>query len=250
MQIDLNCDMGESFGTWKIGCDAQILPYISSVNIACGFHAGDPSIMHNTVKLALQHNVAIGAHPGLPDLIGFGRRHMDVSAQETFDMVIYQVGALSGFLNALGGKLHHVKPHGALYNMAAKNVALASAIAHAVKALDPSLILYGLAGSELIKQAKAINLSVAEEVFADRSYQRDGTLTPRSQQGALLESDEQAITQILHMVKHNLVHTLQGEDVAVNADTICIHGDGAHALVFAQKIHQTLLDEGISVKAM
>ena len=178
-RIDMNCDLGESFGAYTIGNDAAILPFVTSANIACGFHAGDPGVMRKTVRLALDCHVALGAHPGLCDLQGFGRRKMDISPQEAYDLVLYQIGALYAFIRAEGAVMQHVKPHGALYNMAAKDSKLAEAIAEAVYKVEPELILFGLSGSELIRAAKKTGLQTAEEVFADRSYQADGTLTPR-----------------------------------------------------------------------
>lgn len=249
MFVDLNCDLGESFGTYQKGNDKEILNYVTSANIACGFHAGDPSTMRETVKMALENGVALGAHPGLPDLIGFGRRNMDISSQEAYDIVLYQIGALHAFARSEGGNLRHVKPHGALYNMAAKNPDLAVAIAEAVYKADPGLILFGLAGSELVKAGEKLGLHTAHEVFADRTYQLDGTLTPRSQANALLTKDEESVQQVIRMVKEGVVRSVQGEDVKVQADTICIHGDGLHALEFARKIRSALVTEGIEVRA-
>lgn len=247
--VDLNCDMGESFGAYNLGNDAAILPYITSANIACGFHAGDPAVMRKTVRLALQHQVAIGAHPGLPDLVGFGRREMAVSPEEAFELVVYQIGALGGFLAAEGSKLHHVKPHGALYNMAAVSAPLAEAIAEAVYRVNPELVLYGLAGSELPKAGTKLGLKVAHEVFADRTYQRDGTLTSRRRPNALLTTPEEAARQVVRMVKEGKVRAQQGTDITIQTDTICIHGDGAHALEFARHINQALQSEGVSLQA-
>lgn len=249
-QVDLNCDMGESFGIYQMGTDSQIMPLVSSANIACGFHAGDPSVMRKTLEAAVAQGVAVGAHPGLPDLVGFGRRNMQVSAQEAYDMVVYQVGALAGFAKAVGVSLHHVKPHGALYNMAAKDKALADAIARAARDIDASLVLYGLAGSQLIQAGKNAGLRVASEVFADRTYQADGSLTSRSQPNALLQSDEEAVQQVLTMVMEKQVKAVTGEWVSLDADTICIHGDGAHALSFATKVRAALLQAGVEIKAM
>src|SRR5688572_24711438 len=178
--IDLNCDMGESFGAWKMGRDAELMDYVSSVNIACGFHAGDPTVIRKTVETGIKKGVAIGAHPSFPDLQGFGRRAMALSPQEVFDTVLYQTSAVKGICEALGVKLNHVKPHGALYNQAAKDKSLAEAIAEAVKSIDKNLIFYGLSGSFLISEAEKIGLKTASEVFADRSYQTDGSLTPRT----------------------------------------------------------------------
>lgn len=249
-QIDLNCDMGESFGIYEMGTDIQIMPLVSSANIACGFHAGDPSVMRQTLENAVAQGVAIGAHPGLPDLVGFGRRNMQVSAQEAYDMVVYQVGALFGFAKAAGVSLHHVKPHGALYNMAAKDKSLADAIAKAVLDVDASLVLYGLAGSQLITSGKEAGLQVASEVFADRSYQPDGSLTPRSQPNALLQSDEEAVQQVITMVTEKRVKAVTGEWISLDADTVCIHGDGANALSFATKVRAALVQAGVEIKAM
>ena len=249
-RIDLNCDMGESFGAYKLGTDEQILPFITSANIACGFHAGDPATMRKTVRLALQHGVGIGAHPGLPDLVGFGRRNMDISAQDAYDMVVYQIGALAGFVRAEGGVLQHVKPHGALYNMAAKSQKLSEAIAEAVYQIDSSLILFGLSGSELVKAGERIGLRTAHEVFADRTYQADGSLTPRTQPDALIANEETALQQAVRMIKEGKVLSRQGADVAIQADTVCIHGDGPHALAFARKIRNLLDDSGVAVRAI
>ncbi|WML43957.1 5-oxoprolinase subunit PxpA [Neobacillus sp. PS3-40] len=249
-RVDLNCDMGESFGAYRLGADEDILEYVTSANIACGFHAGDPTTMRKTVILALEKGIGIGAHPGLPDLIGFGRRNMEISPQEVFDMVVYQIGALYGFVKAEGGILQHVKPHGALYNMAAKSSELSEAIAHAVYKVDSELILFGLSGSELVKSGKSIGLRTASEVFADRTYQQDGLLTPRRQPNALITDDQKAIDQVILMVKEGKVLSQQGVDIAIQADTICIHGDGAHALSFARKIREQLINSEINVQAV
>lgn len=241
--------MGESFGTYQIGNDAAIFPYISSANIACGFHAGDPGVMRKTVRMALKHNVAIGAHPGLPDLQGFGRREMAISADEAYDMLVYQIGALNGFVQSEGGVLRHVKPHGALYNMAARNESLARAIAEAVYKVNPQLVLYGLAGSALITAGNQIGLRVANEVFADRTYQDDGSLTSRTQHNALIHDVETALTQSLKMVKEGLVTSTNTREVPISADTICIHGDGAHAHEFAARLSALFSEDNICVQA-
>ena len=248
--IDLNCDLGESFGAYRLGNDKEIISLVSSVNVACGFHAGDPTVMKRTVKLALEKGVAIGAHPGLPDLAGFGRRQMAVSPEEVHDMILYQVGALSAFVKAEGEVLHHVKPHGALYNMAANDKILAEAIAEAIYRFNPELILYGLAGSELIKAGEKLGLLTAQEAFADRSYQQDGTLSPRQQPGAVIGEVELAVGQVIRMAKEGKVRTLEGKEISLKADTICIHGDGAYALEFATSIHRALISEGIKVEAL
>ncbi|PKV66453.1 5-oxoprolinase subunit PxpA [Pontibacter ramchanderi] len=247
LSVDLNCDLGESFGAYRMGNDEQILPFVTSANIACGFHAGDPGVMRRTVQLCLQHHVAIGAHPGLPDLVGFGRRNMAVSAEEVCDMVVYQIGALQAFVQAEGSTLHHVKPHGALYNMAATDTNLAEAIAEAIYKVNPEALLYGLAGSELIKAANRLQLGAAHEVFADRTYQHDGTLTSRRQPDALIPDPDKAASQVLRMVREGKVQSQQGVEVGIEADTVCIHGDGPHALEFARHINETLQREGIAL---
>ena len=247
--VDLNCDMGESFGAWTLGHDAALMPLITSANVACGFHAGDPAVMRATVRAALQHGVAIGAHPGLPDLVGFGRRNMDISPEEAFDLTVYQLGALQAVTQAEGGRLHHLKPHGALYNMAATNAALAQAIAEAVYKVQPELVLYGLAGSELTKAGEKIGLKTDHEVFADRTYQANGTLTPRRQPDALITEASVAIAQVLRMVQSGVVRTQQGQEITIRADTVCLHGDGAHALEFAQRLHKELRAAGVHLQA-
>jgi UPF0271 protein len=246
---DLNCDMGESYGAFTMGNDALVLPYVTSANIACGFHAGDAGVMKKTVKQAIANGVAIGVHPGLPDLPGFGRREMAISPEEAYDMVVYQIGALLAFVKSEGGTLHHMKPHGALYNMAAVNKALSAAIVEAVYKVDPDLIIYGLSGSELIAAASGIGLKVANEVFADRTYQQDGTLTPRRLADALITDDQIAINQVLRMVKEGKVSSQQGVDISIKAETICIHGDGHHAVAFAQKIYSAFKSEGIILQS-
>ncbi|MBD8071364.1 5-oxoprolinase subunit PxpA [Bacillus sp. PS06] len=246
-KVDLNCDLGESFGVYQLGRDEDILDVVTSANIACGFHAGDPTTIRKTVQLALEKNVAIGAHPGLPDKVGFGRRNMDITPQEAFDMVVYQIGAVQAFVQAEGSKLQHVKPHGALYNMAARNQALAEAIAEAIYKVNPELILLGLSGSELVKAGDKLGLHVASEVFADRTYQIDGSLTPRSQENALIIDEEQAVRQVIQMAKEGSVLSVQGQLVPIKADSICIHGDGEHALQFAGKIKAELMKEQISI---
>ncbi|MEH7418818.1 5-oxoprolinase subunit PxpA [Neobacillus drentensis] len=248
-RVDLNCDMGESFGAYKMGTDEEILDYVTSANIACGFHAGDPGVMRKMVTLALEKDVAIGAHPGLPDLVGFGRRNMGISPQEAFDMTVYQIGALYGFVKAEGGKMQHVKPHGALYNMAAKSRELSDAIAQAVYKVDSDLILFGLSGSELVKAGQAIGLRTASEVFADRTYHQDGSLTPRRQPGAMITDDKLAIDQVIRMVKEGKVRSQQGVEVNIQGETVCIHGDGPHALSFARQIRELLITSDVNVQA-
>ena len=248
--LDLNCDMGEGFGAWKMGDDAALLDHVTSANIACGFHAGDPGTIHRTVQLALDKGVAIGAHPSLPDLQGFGRRRMNMSADEAYDMVLYQIGALAGFATACGGKLAHVKPHGALYNMAAKDANLARAIAQAVMDFDAELVLFGLSGSELIRAGEQAGLKTASEVFADRTYQADGSLTPRTQPDAVIHDAQTAIAQVRRMLHENCVRSQQGGDVPVQPDTLCIHGDEPNAVDFAKRIRQALDADGVRVAAV
>ena len=249
-RIDLNCDMGESFGAYTMGNDLAILDYVNSANIACGFHAGDPPTIHKTVKAALDKGVAVGAHPGLPDLQGFGRRNMAVSASEAYDMVIYQIGAVAAFAQAFGGRLAHVKAHGALYTMAAKDRRLADAIAKAVCDFDARLVLFALAGSAMLDAAEDIGLRAAAEVFADRTYQDDGSLTPRSQPHAMIEDEDTSIAQVKRMVTEGIVRSVNGKDVRVRADTLCVHGDQPHALAFAKRIRTELASAGVEVKSL
>ena len=246
--LDLNCDMGEGFGAYKMGNDLEILEHVTSANIACGFHAGDPPTMRRIVAAALVKGVAVGAHPGLPDLQGFGRRAMQISPAEAYAMVVYQVGALAGFVQAAGGRLNHVKPHGALYNMAAKDRALADAIAQAVFDFDAGLIFFGLAGSEMINATNALGLRSANEVFADRSYQDDGSLSARGQVGAMIEDADQSLAQVRQMLSGS-VRAVSGLMVPVRADTLCLHGDQAGALDFARHIRGALAADGVTLQA-
>ncbi len=248
-RIDLNCDMGEGFGAWQMGNDDAVLDHVNSANVACGFHAGDPRTMHRTVKAAFARGVAVGAHPGFPDLQGFGRRPMTLTKAEAYDSVLYQIGALAAFAQAGGGRLSHVKAHGMLYNMAAKDATLAEAIAQAVRDFDRDLVFYGLAGSELIRAADKLGLRAASEVFADRSYQDDGTLTPRADPGAMIEDVEVAVAQVRRMVLEGVVRSVGGKDVAVKADTLCIHGDQPGALAFVKRIREDLKQAGVEAKS-
>lgn len=243
--IDLNCDLGESFGCWKTGRDEELLALVTSANIACGFHAGDPGVMRRTVELALSFGVAVGAHPGLPDLQGFGRRELAVTPSEARDLVLYQLGALAGFVQAAGGRLHHVKPHGALYNMAARDPRLAGAIAAAVREFDAGLVLVGLAGSALLEAGRAAGLKVAGEVFADRTYLPDGSLTPRSRPDALLHDEVAVAARVLRMVREGTVESVESTPVSIHADTVCLHGDGANSLSLARAIRAVLQEAGI-----
>jgi 5-oxoprolinase (ATP-hydrolysing) subunit A len=241
--------MGESFGAWEMGADAEILPHVTSINVACGFHAGDPTVMRATAEAATALGVAIGAHPGLPDLIGFGRRTMSVTAADAYDMIVYQVGAMQAVVRAAGSTLRHVKPHGALYNMAAAQPALADAIARAVRDVDSSLVLVGLSGSESVAAAQRAGLRTAREVFADRNYRADGSLVPRSAADALITDIHHAVARALRMVRDQRVRTIDGADIPVTADTICIHGDAPGAAAFAQHIRRALHADGIAVLA-
>ena len=238
--MDINSDMGEGFGAWEMGNDASLLDYITSTNIACGWHAGDPARMKKLVEMASKKGVHIGAHPGFPDLEGFGRREMAISEQDAYNYVLYQAGALKAFVNAAGNKLHHVKPHGALYNQAAKDIKLARGIAQAVKDLGSEVILYGLAGSCLIDAAKELNIPVWQEVFADRKYTKEGFLVPRTQVGAVIEDEAEALNQAIGMSKHGKVTTMDGSEIKIQADTLCIHGDNPHAVEFAKRIKTAL----------
>jgi UPF0271 protein len=247
-RVDLNADLGESFGRWRLGADEAVMEFVTSANIACGVHAGDPGTMHRTMKLAAERGVAAGAHPGLPDLAGFGRRRMDVEPEEVFDLVAYQVGALQAFARLCGASLQHVKPHGALYNMAAWDPALAGAVADAVRASGEGLILFGLAGSLLVKAGRDRGLAVAEEVFADRAYGPDGRLLPRRDPRAMIRDPQQALERVLRMVREGRVRAADGADVAVRADTVCIHGDEPGSLALAQALRRGLEAAGVAVQ--
>jgi UPF0271 protein len=249
LSIDINCDMGESTHLWQydIEKDRLLLSYVSSINLACGYHAGDAHTMHELVAAAIDANVAIGAHPGFPDRENFGRTNMTLPPENIYDLVLYQIGALDAFLKVMHTRLHHVKPHGALYNMAAKDAALAEAICKAVYDYDDQLILYGLSGSKLIEAAIATGLKTYSEVFADRTYQDDGYLTPRTHPNALIIDPQQSLNQVLQMVTRRSVISVHGKEVPIVADTVCIHGDSEHAVDFARNIREALLVNGIHV---
>lgn len=247
LSVDLNCDLGESYGLFKIGNDEEVLKHITSANIACGFHAGDHNVMMETVKMAKAQGVKIGAHPGFPDIQGFGRRDMHLTQQEIYNLVVYQIGAIEAVAKACGTKVFHVKPHGALYNIAARDQRVADAIAQAVLDVNSDLVLFGLAGSKLVKAGVEKGLKVANEVFADRNYQPGGTLTPRSQSNAMIHDSEYAIERVIHMVKQGKVRAVDGSEIEMKADTICVHGDEPQTMVFVVKLKQALLDEGITV---
>lgn len=251
-KIDLNSDVGESFGNYKLGLDEEVIPLISSANVACGFHAGDPAVMKRTVATARKNGVAVGAHPGFPDLIGFGRRAMDASLEEIHDYVLYQVGALQGMAKAQNLKLQHVKPHGALYNMAVQNNDIWDAVARAIAALDPSLILFVLAGSNR-KDLEAIGarhgVRVAFEFFGDRAYNTDGSLVSRKEPGAVIHDHEAVAEKVLKMVKEGRVVCKDGSEIDMAADTICVHGDNPSALALVNNIRQSLESAGVEVAA-
>lgn len=245
--IDLNCDMGESFGAYTIGADAEVMRSISSANVACGYHGGDPAVMRRTVRLAREAGVSVGAHPGFPDLAGFGRREMRLAPQEVEDMILYQVGALAGIAAAEGVRLHHVKAHGALYNMAVRDRALADAIARAVRAFDASLTLFVLPASELQRAGEAAGLQVALEGFADRSYEPDGSLTPRSRPGAVIHDPRDVVTRAVRMATGGGVTASDGSQVPLRVDTICTHGDTPGAAELTRLLRAGLEREGITV---
>jgi UPF0271 protein len=237
--IDINCDMGEG-----IGNDEAIMPFIHSANIACGFHAGDPQTMWQTIELAVKHNVSVGAHVSFLDRENFGRSEINLPPDEIYELVEQQLILLNEIAESFNVSINHVKPHGALYNLSAKDAAVAKAIAAAVKDYDSKLILFGLSGSHSITEAKNIGLKTASEVFADRSYQDDGSLTPRSQPDALISTTEAAVKQVLQMIKEGTVTSLSGKTVPIIAETICIHGDGPHAVAFAKAIHTAIKQIG------
>ncbi|HAU5594147.1 TPA: 5-oxoprolinase subunit PxpA [Citrobacter amalonaticus] len=244
MNIDLNADLGE-------GCasDGELLTLVSSANIACGFHAGDAQTMLTSVREALKNGVAIGAHPSFPDRENFGRTAMTLPVETVYAQTLYQIGALAAMARAEGGVMRHVKPHGMLYNQAAKDPQLADAIAKAVYACDPALILVGLAGSELVRAGERYGLVTRQEVFADRGYQADGSLVPRTQPGALIEDEDQSLAQTLGMVETGRVKSITGEWTSVVAQTVCIHGDGEHALAFARRLRSAFEARGITIVA-
>jgi UPF0271 protein len=247
--IDLNADIGESFGAWRMGDDAGVMPWITSANVACGFHAGDPAIMRATVALCMEHGVAIGAHVSLPDLQGFGRREMKVSPNDVYAQTLYQLGALHAFVRAAGTHLHHVKPHGALYNMAARDRALAYAIAAAVRDFNSMLILMGLAGSALVDAGRAAGLRVQREGFCDRRYRADGLLTPRSEAGAVIEDIDAAVAQALSIATAHEAAAGDGSTVHIQADSLCVHGDRVDAAAFAQRLNEALSQAGVRITA-
>ena len=248
--IDLNCDLGESFGAYTIGLDAEVIPHITSANVACGYHAGDPEVMRRTVAAASAAGVAVGAHPGFPDLVGFGRRNLAATPDEVYGYMLYQLGALDAFARAAGVKLQHVKPHGALYNMAGKDEKLAAAIAKAIRDFDPDLILLGLSGSAMLTEGEKAGLRVAREVFADRAYNEDGSLVSRKLPGAVITDEDEALARVLRMIEQGEVQTITGKVIPIAADSVCVHGDNAHALAFVTRIRKALEERGIAVRPM
>jgi len=249
--IDLNSDVGESFGNYTLGLDEEVIPLISSANIACGYHAGDPTVMRRTVALAKQSGAGLGAHPGLPDLVGFGRRNMDVTLEEIKDFVTYQIGALQAVAARQGARLQHVKPHGALYNMAVKNTEIWDAVAEVMAGIDERLILFVLAGSDrrgLEAIGRRRGIRIAFEFFADRAYHTDGSLVSRKRPGAVIHDHDVAAAKVLKLVKEGRVKTLEGSEIELKAETICVHGDNPKALALVKKIRETLGAAGVAVK--
>lgn len=249
-RVDLNSDLGESFGRYTLGMDDQIIPLITSANVACGYHASDPVVMEKTISMAKEAGIRVGAHPGFPDLMGFGRRNMNVTPAEAKAYTLYQLGALQAFCKAKGVTMQHVKPHGAFYNMAAKDAVLSKAICEAVASFDPNLIVLALSGGELARVAKEMGLRTALEVFADRGYEEDGSLVDRRKEGAMITDEEQAISRVIRMVKERKVTAVTGKDISIQADSVCVHGDGAKALAFVERIRKALTQEGITICAL
>lgn len=250
MRIDLNSDLGESFGAWRMGQDEALMPAITSANVACGFHAGDPGVMRETVGLAVAHGVAVGAHPGFPDLVGFGRREMRCSPREVEDLVVYQVGALAAVAAAQGVRLQHVKAHGALYNMACRDDALANAIARATAVVDAGLILFGLPGSSLLAAGARHGLRVGAEVFADRAYNPDGSLVSRTRPGSVIHDEAAVVERAVRMARERAVTAIDGTELLLEADTLCVHGDTPGAARLARAIRQALEAGGVHVTAI
>jgi UPF0271 protein len=247
LSIDLNADVGESFGDWRLGDDEALMPSVSSANVACGFHAGDPGVIRRTIALAQAHGVSVGAHPGYPDLAGFGRRDMALSPAEVTDLVLYQVAALAGMAAAAGVRLAHVKPHGALYNRAARDEAAAAAIARAVALVDRNLVLFGLAGSRLLEAGRREGLTVAAEAFADRGYEADGRLRARDLPGALVTDADLVVSRVMQMITSRSIAAVGGSTVAIEADTICLHGDTPGAAALARRVRQGLEAHGVRI---
>ena len=248
-RVDLNCDLGESFGSYTLGLDDGVIPLVSSCNIACGMHAGDPLVMRQTVKKAYEAGVALGAHPGYPDLQGFGRRDLSLSPDEAYAFVLYQLGALSAVCTAAGAHLSHIKPHGQLYNRAAVDAELAAAIAQAVSDFDPKLVLVGLANGRLIDAGRDRGLTVAQEFFTDRNYTDEGTLLSRSNPAALITDENFAVQRAIRAIKEGTIESVSGTTISLCPDTICVHGDNVHALQFVKRIRAAFEAEGIQIAA-
>jgi len=251
LTVDLNADLGESYGNYAIGNDDEIIPLISSANVACGFHAGDPSVMLKTVELIRESGgTGIGAHPSYPDLMGFGRRYMELSMPEVRSLMFYQLGALDGFAKVAGLGMNHVKPHGALYNATFNDEVLAKTIAEAVHDYNPELKLLGLSNQNLVKAGEEAGLEVRHEVFADRAYEDDGTLVSRREEGAMITDTDHAVERVIRMVREGRVESIGGRDIDIQADSICVHGDGPKALEFVSEIRRQLGENGIKIKTM
>ncbi|WP_040928902.1 LamB/YcsF family protein [Nosocomiicoccus massiliensis] len=250
LTIDLNADLGESFGNYTVGNDDKIIPLISSANVACGFHASDPKVMLETVKLIKESGAGLGAHPGFPDKEGFGRRYMDCTDEEIYSMVLYQLSALDGIARTVGVEMNHVKPHGALYNATFTDKNLARVIAQAVKDFNPKLKLMGLSENNLVKAGEEIGLQVVHEVFLDRAYENDGTLVSRRKEGAMITDSKLAVERGIRMLTEGKVETIDGTDIDIKADSICVHGDGEKALQFVREIKSALEAKGIEIQTM
>lgn len=250
MNVDLNCDMGESFGIYRLGSDEEMMAHITSANIACGYHAGDPIVMERTISFAKKHQASVGAHPGFPDLVGFGRRSMELSPREVRNDLIYQAGALSAFAQIEGLSLQHVKPHGQLYNLAAKDEDMARAICEAILALDKNLILVALSGSGMADIASKSGLKVAREAFADRAYDRDGSLVSRKKEGSVIHDPQRVAERVVRMVKEGKVQTIGGDLIDLEVDSICVHGDTPGAVQLAETVRKHLQKAGITVLPM
>lgn len=246
LKVDLNSDLGESFGNYKLGLDEEVLEYVTSANIACGWHAGDPLVMDKTVAMAAGKNVAIGAHTGFPDLLGFGRRNMKISPYEAYAYTKYQLGAFYGFAKAHGAAIQHVKPHGAFYNMCAVDLDLSAEVCRAVYEFDKDIILMALAGSKLVQAAKETGLRAASEFFADRAYMDDGTLAPRTMEGSVIHDRDVALSRIIKMLRTGTVTSVSGKEIALSCQSICVHGDNKNAVEFVAMIRAKLAEEGIA----
>lgn len=249
LTMDMNCDMGESFGSYTLGYDSEAMPHVTSLNVACGFHASDPDVMAKTVFMAKKLGVAVGAHPGYPDLVGFGRRNMALSLEETKHAVMYQIGALDGFCRAAGIKMQHVKAHGALYNTAGDNLEVATAIAEAIKAVNPELYMLCLANSQMVTAAKNVGVPYVEEAFADRAYTEKGTLVSRKLAGSVIHDIDEVVKRVMMMVKEKQVISIDGKVVPLNAQTICVHGDSPGAVQMVAAIRAAFDKDGIALKA-